>query len=159
MKIKTKLIVSNIPTLLAGITAFGFLIYLSLSNKMENYFFYIGIAGLFFTFVSFILVLFNASKFLVLFFFAAGTSWINASAQQLSITDFVIFGGNGNCSTCAVQLGSSSNIQGGSVGSYKLVKTTGNAAISGNIHSGGTVSLSNSNNVSGRITAANAYGA
>jgi hypothetical protein len=66
------------------------------------------------------------------------------NAQQLKITDFVLFGGNGTCPGgpsqkapalpgCAVQIGSSSNIQGGSVGSYSLVKSTGNVTINSNI--------------------------
>ena len=88
------------------------------------------------------------------------------NAQQLKITDFVLFGGNGTCSVapsqrshdshnCAVQIASSSNIQGGSVGSYTLVKSTGNVTIHSNIYSGGTIQLSNRNVVTGKISAAN----
>src|SRR4051812_5447060 len=91
---------------------------------------------------------------------------INAKAQQLSITDFVLFGGNGSCPTgagqsipptpgCGVQLGSSTNIQGGSIGSFNLIKTTGNSTMNTNLYSGGTIVLSNSNTVTGKITVAN----
>ncbi|HKB45653.1 MAG TPA: hypothetical protein VKC90_14745, partial [Chitinophagaceae bacterium] len=55
----------------------------------------------------------------------------------------------------AVQLGSSCNIQGGSIGSYNLVKSTGNLTLGTNIYSGGTIQLANSNMVTGKITAAN----
>ena len=91
---------------------------------------------------------------------------LQGTAQQLNISDFVLFGGNGNCPTgagqsavpspgCGVQVGSSSSIQGGSVGSYKLVKSTGTSTFTGNIYSGGTVVLANNNTVTGKITAAN----
>ena len=72
------------------------------------------------------------------------------NAQPTTITDYVIFGGSNS-----VQFGSSANIQGGSIGSYKLVKSTGNATVNANIYSGGTVVLANSNTVTGKITAAN----
>ena len=89
-----------------------------------------------------------------------------AGAQQLNISDFVLFGGNGNCPSgsgqatppspgCALQIGSSTSIQGGSIGSFNLVKSTGTASVTGNIYSGGTVVLANSNTVNGKITAAN----
>ncbi|MBL7763411.1 MAG: hypothetical protein JNL23_08325, partial [Chitinophagaceae bacterium] len=87
-------------------------------------------------------------------------------SQQLKISDFVLFGGNGLCPAgpgqtpcnspgCAVQIGSSSVINGGAVGSYRLVQTTGGVNIAGNIYSGGTIVLANKNTVSGFITAAN----
>ncbi len=82
-----------------------------------------------------------------------------------SLSDFVIFTGSGGPGTTmpaaggyGVQIGSSITISGGAVGSYSLVQTTGNATINANIHSGGTVSLTNSNVVGGRITAANSMG-
>ena len=78
-----------------------------------------------------------------------------SSAQQTTMKDFVIFGGNSSAATGYVQLGSSSSVQGGYVGSYKLVKTTGSTTINANINSGGTITLANSNVVSGKITAAN----
>jgi Subtilase family/Secretion system C-terminal sorting domain/MBG domain (YGX type) len=83
-------------------------------------------------------------------------------AQQLTISDFAMFSGNGGAGTTVpsspgygVQIGSSITINGGSVGSYTLVQTTGNAAINANIYSGGKVSITNSNIVSGKIAAAN----
>src|SRR6516162_10939628 len=77
-------------------------------------------------------------------------------AQQLKITDFALFGGNGACPSgpgqtappspgCAVLIGPGSSVTGGSVGSYTLVTTNSNATISGNIYSGGTVQMSSSN--------------
>jgi len=81
-------------------------------------------------------------------------------AQQTNISDYVIFGGRNapNQTTpsapgYAVQLGSSSNIQGGNIGSYNLVKSTGNLIINGNIYSGGTIQLANSNVVTGNMAA------
>ena len=71
---------------------------------------------------------------------------------QLKTSDFTIFGGTG------VQIGSSNTINGGSVGSYTLVQSTGNAAINSSINSGGKITLANSNvagMVGGKITAAN----
>ncbi|HEY2349756.1 MAG TPA: S8 family serine peptidase, partial [Puia sp.] len=76
------------------------------------------------------------------------------SAQQTNITDFVLFGGSSSCATCAVTLGSATAIT-GSIGSYHIVQSTGNASVTGNMYSGGTVKLSNGNTVTGRITAAN----
>ena len=94
---------------------------------------------------------------------------LTATAQQLNIRDFVIFGGNGLCPSgpgqqaplfpgCGVILGSSTNVQQGSIGSYRLVTSTGNSTINANIYSGGTVQLTNSNVVTGKITAANSAG-
>jgi Subtilase family. len=84
------------------------------------------------------------------------------NAQQLKIYDFALFAGNGGPGTSAapspgygVQIGSSITINGGSVGSYKLVQSTGNASINANIYSGGTVSITNSNIVNGNIAARN----
>ncbi|MDN3654626.1 MBG domain-containing protein [Ferruginibacter paludis] len=83
-------------------------------------------------------------------------------AQQTSISDYVIFGGTsqplqGQKAPAApgygVQLGSSTTINGGSIGSYKFVQTTGNSSIGANIFSGGTISLTNSNVVTGKIAA------
>ena len=79
------------------------------------------------------------------------------------MSDFVLFSGSGGPGTTApfspgyaVQLGSSSSIIGGSVGSFQLVKTTATASISGNIYSKGTILFTNGNLVSGRISASNA---
>ncbi|MDB5275807.1 MAG: subtilase family protease [Ferruginibacter sp.] len=83
-------------------------------------------------------------------------------AQQTSISDYVIFGGtsqplSGQKAPVApgygVQLGSSTTINGGSVGSYKFVQTTGNTSIAANVYSGGIISLTNSNVVTGKIAA------
>lgn len=90
----------------------------------------------------------------------------NILFAQTSISDYVVFGGNGACPNgpgqapcnspgCAVVIGGSSVINGGSVGSFKLVKSTGTVTFNGNIFSGGTVTLANNNKVTGRITAAN----
>jgi hypothetical protein len=83
-------------------------------------------------------------------------------AQQTSMSDFVIFGGAKSSGQTqppapgyAVQLGSSSLVQGGAVGSYGLVKSTGNLTVNGHIFSGGTIQLSNNNVITGRIAAAN----
>jgi hypothetical protein len=87
---------------------------------------------------------------------------INLFAQQTSISDFVIFGGSKNSGheansapDCGVQIGSASTIRGGSIGSYGLVKSTGNLTANTNIFSGGTIQLANGNVVTGRIAAAN----
>ena len=70
-------------------------------------------------------------------------------AQQTTMKDYVLFGGNSTYASGYVQLGSSANVQGGAIGSYKLVKTTGNATIGANVYSGGTIVFSNSNIVTG----------
>ncbi|MBK5270850.1 MAG: hypothetical protein JJE22_07535, partial [Bacteroidia bacterium] len=70
-------------------------------------------------------------------------------AQQTKISDYVIFGG-----TKSVQLGSSNDIQGGFIGSYNLVQSTGSLTIGGSVFSGGSINLTNSNTVTGRLTAA-----
>ncbi len=82
--------------------------------------------------------------------------------QQTVISDYVMFSGNGGAGTTnpgslgyGVIFGSSSTITNGAIGSYSLVKTTGNSSISSNIFSGGKVILANGSTVSGRITAAN----
>jgi hypothetical protein len=87
-----------------------------------------------------------------------------AQPGQLKITDFVLFGGRGNIPAgttlttplspgFGVQLGSSSNIVNGNIGSFTLVKSTGNASLGGNIHSGGSIDLTNGNSVNGSIFA------
>ena len=76
----------------------------------------------------------------------------SAITSFAQLKNFVIFGGTG------VQIGSSNTINGGSVGSYTLVQSTGNAAINSNIHSGGKIILANSNIAGisgGTISAAN----
>jgi len=83
-------------------------------------------------------------------------------AQPLPMSDFVLFSGAGGPGTSpavspgyAVQLGSTSNIHGGSIGSLKLVKSTGNLIISGNVFSQGKIELANGNTVTGNIAASN----
>ncbi|MFM2326370.1 MAG: hypothetical protein RIR31_572, partial [Bacteroidota bacterium] len=87
-----------------------------------------------------------------------------AQQPQTTISNFVIFGGTSSVLPgqtapsspgYAVQLGSSSNIQGGAVGSYKLIKSTGSSTINANVYSGGIIQLANSNIVSGKLSAAN----
>jgi hypothetical protein len=87
---------------------------------------------------------------------------LNSNAQVTNLSDYVMFSGNGGAGTTApgsggygVIFGSSSTITGGAIGSYSLVQTTGGAALSTNIYSGGKVILANGNSVSGRITAQN----
>jgi len=98
--------------------------------------------------------------FFVLFSITAGS--VIAQSPQLKMSDFVLFSGSGGPNTTsptgpgyAVQLGSSANINGGSIGSYKLVQTTGNANITGNIYSQGRIILANGNSISGNIAASN----
>ncbi len=85
-----------------------------------------------------------------------------AYSQQLQMSDFVLFSGSGGTGTTnpsspgyGVFLSSSNTITNGSVGSSVLVQSTGNANINANIYSQRKVTLSNSNVVGGKITAAN----
>ena len=71
----------------------------------------------------------------------------NSFAQ---IKDYVVFGSTG------VQVGTSTSIVSGKVGSNVLVQSTGTASFGGDIVSKGKVILANSNNVNGNISAANA---
>ena len=91
---------------------------------------------------------------------------LSVTAQQLNISNFVLFGGNGQCPNgagqklpaapgCGVILGSSTTIQDGSIGSYNLITSTGNSTISSNLYCGGSIQLANSNVVTGNITVAN----
>ena len=84
------------------------------------------------------------------------------NSQQIPISDFVLFSGAGGPKTSlvispgyAVQLGSSSNVNGGIIGSLRLIKSTGTVSITGNVFSNGTIELTNSNSVTGRIAASN----
>jgi hypothetical protein len=102
--------------------------------------------------------------FLLFLFFANNT----VAQQQLRIRDFVLFGGDGSCPSpiqtlpsapgCGVQLATSTTVVSGAVGSYKLIRTTGNSSFSGNVHSGGLVELSNSNTIYGNLTVGNSGG-
>ena len=78
------------------------------------------------------------------------------------MSGFVVFSGAGGPGTSpvlspgyGVQISSSANINGGSIGSLKLVKSTGNFTINGNIYSKGTISLVNGTNVTGKLAALN----
>ncbi len=87
---------------------------------------------------------------LLLINFLSGTV-LYAQTPVTSITDYVIWG------SASAQVGYSS-IQGGSIGSYTLVKSVGNMTAGTstnktNIYSGGTVVLANSNVVKGNMTA------
>ena len=92
----------------------------------------------------------KAKAWSIIFIIAFNAIAINSNAQQLKISDFVLFGGK-----AGVEISSSTNIQGGAIGSDTIVKTTGNSTLNTNIYSGGTVQLNNSNIVTGKITAAN----
>ncbi|MEO6406030.1 MAG: MBG domain-containing protein [Ferruginibacter sp.] len=91
----------------------------------------------------------------LLFIFFAFCGINSTTAQQTRMKDYVLFGGKNNLATGAVTLSSSTNVSGGSVGSYNLVSTTGSSTIGANIFSGGTVALANGNTVTGRISVAN----
>ncbi len=104
---------------------------------------------------------------LILSIFACNT----LLAQQTKISDYVIFGGtNGQAGKTApaapgygVTIGSPSTIQGGSIGSYQFIRSTGSvtfgtAANQTNIYSGGTIALAGSNIVRGNIAASNSLG-
>ncbi|HEY5692639.1 MAG TPA: SprB repeat-containing protein, partial [Cyclobacteriaceae bacterium] len=93
-----------------------------------------------FTFVAFALLLASHNSF--------------AQQQQLQLGDFVLLSGQNGAGTV---LGSSSTINGGSVGSYYFVQSTGTTSINGNVDSRGTISLTNSNTVTGNISAANSF--
>jgi len=104
---------------------------------------------------------FNFHK-LVLLLFLIPTLAVAQQTQQLQMSDFVLFSGAGGpgTATCsspgyAVQLGSSSNVNGGTIGSFNLIKTTGTVSITGNVFSKGTITLANSNSVTGKIAASN----
>ena len=77
------------------------------------------------------------------------TCFIFAGNAQLPLRHFVVFGSNG------VQVGTSSSLGSGKVGSRGLVQSIGTASFGGDIHSNGRVVLANSNSVTGQVTAAN----
>jgi hypothetical protein len=87
-------------------------------------------------------------------------------AQQLKITEFLLFGGNGNCPTgvgqkaplfpgCSVVIGNSADLKAGSIGSYRLVKATNSLNVNGSIYSGGTLQLGNNATILGKIAVSN----
>ncbi|MEP7080605.1 MAG: hypothetical protein ABI784_07740, partial [Ginsengibacter sp.] len=97
----------------------------------------------------------------IYFFIIAFLFCIQASfAQQTKISDYVIFGGKvaGGQTTPAypgygVQLSSSIDIEGGIIGSYNLVQSTGSLTLGANVYSGGAIQLANSNTVTGWMAA------
>ena len=86
-----------------------------------------------------------------------GFSLFCATSTGQSVRDYTLLSGPNGPGTTII--GSSISINGGAVGAYNLVQTTGNVAFNNvNIHSGDKIILTNSNIVSGRITAANSSG-
>ena len=62
-------------------------------------------------------------------------SSVIAHSQQLSFKDIAIFG------STSVELSSGTNVNGGSVVSKLLIKTTGNAILGSDLHSRGRIEL------------------
>ncbi|MDH5380305.1 MAG: S8 family serine peptidase, partial [Cyclobacteriaceae bacterium] len=96
--------------------------------------------------------------FFLVFLLAAFSA--RSQTQELNLSDFVLLSGNGENLIATepsgyVEIGSSSSVYGGSIGSFGLVRTTGTVDIRGNVFSLGTISLNNSNSVSGKIAASN----
>ncbi|MEO6684005.1 MAG: polymer-forming cytoskeletal protein, partial [Ginsengibacter sp.] len=93
---------------------------------------------------------------------------IHSIGQKTTIQDYVIFGGSGNYLNtgswseenegCQVVIGNKSTITNGAIGSFQFIKTTGEVSIGGNVFSGGKISLSSKNTVSGKIAADNSSG-
>src|SRR4051795_11743836 len=79
---------------------------------------------------------------------------LKVNAQQLKITDFVLFGGQNTTSTTgittppypgfAVNIASATTITKGHIGSYNLIKSTGTTTLNCSLNSGGTIKLANS---------------
>ncbi len=68
---------------------------------------------------------------------------VTSNAQQLKISDFVLFGGSSQTNPpspyiTGVEIGSSSTIKGGSVGSFIIIKSNDNLNLTGNIYGGST---------------------
>lgn len=90
-----------------------------------------------------------AFRLAVLFVFLFVFFHLPVFAQQLTIREFVLFGAR------STQIGTSTTLNGGRIGSYQLVQTIGNTNITANINSEGQVQLANSNTIRGNITAKN----
>ena len=106
---------------------------------------------------------FPALASLLALFLSASIGFAQQS-PQLQMSDFVLFSGAGGPGTAncyspgyAVQIGSSSTINGGTIGSLKLIYTTGPVTVTGNVFSKGTIELANNNVVKGNIAAANSF--
>lgn len=90
---------------------------------------------------------------------------VNADSQQLKITDFVLFGGQGKSSQIkctsptspgyAVNIASATTINNGRIGSYNLIQSSGTTTLNSTLNSGGIINLASSNKISGSITAQN----
>ena len=83
------------------------------------------------------------------------------AAQNLKVTDFVIYTNDAPSVATAptsVTINSSTTINGGFVGSSRLITSTGNSNIKSSIFSDGTILLANGNTVTGKIAARNAQG-
>ena len=80
----------------------------------------------------------------------------NLSNAQLTPNDFVLLSGPNGTGTTLI--GSSINVNGGAVGAYKLIQTTGNVSFNGaNLISADKITLTNSNIVNGNISSAANY--
>jgi hypothetical protein len=105
---------------------------------------------------------FRFTFYLLVLFLITLRSFGQDNDYPVPMSEFVVFSGAGGPGTSpvaspgyGVQVSSSSNISGGSIGSHKLVKSTGNFTITGNIYSKGTISLVNGNQITGRLAALN----
>jgi len=92
---------------------------------------------------------------LLVLFFANRVSAQTPNTVQRAVRDFVLLSGSNSPGTTLI--GSSITINGGSVGAYKMVQTTGNATINSNIYSADKITLTNSNVVKGDLSAAANY--
>lgn len=83
----------------------------------------------------------------------------NLQAQSLPISDFVLFAGNSagfpGGPGYGVHLGSSNTIQGGTVGSYVIVKSTGSTTLNASVRSAGAIEFASSHTMTGNIYAGN----
>jgi cytoskeletal protein CcmA (bactofilin family) len=108
----------------------------------------------------------GARKYLKIpFFLIFSLSLQTLSAQQKTLSEYVLFAGFGQQSTGVkftvpsspgqgIILGSGANIS-GDIGSHNLLQTTGSAIFKGNLNSGGTLILSNNNSITGNLTVGN----
>src|SRR6476660_5117587 len=80
------------------------------------------------------------------------------AAQNLKVTDFVVYTNDApsvSGTSTNVTISSSTTINGGFIGSSRLVTSTGNSNIKSSIFSDGIIQLSNGNTVTGKIAAKN----
>jgi hypothetical protein len=97
--------------------------------------------------------LFTRTVFANLFYSILLVIASNRLHAQLAPTDFVLLSGPNGTGTTLI--GSSITVNGGVVGAYKLVQTTGNVTFNGaHIYCADKISLTNSNIVNGKIAAA-----